>query len=255
MIIYGLNPVTEALRADPARIHFIGVSRGGAPSRRHPDASSADGKNAEGKLQKLLNEARRLDVPVRQMPVEQLDRLAEGGVHNGVVADISQVAYADFDVVLARSSTSFVLILDSIQDPQNFGAILRVADGFGVHLVVIPEHESVGLTAVAVKASAGASEWVPVAQVTNLARAIERLQKEGFWVYGTAAGGDPIDKTNFSGKVAIVLGNEGKGIRRNVLEHCDARISIPMQGHIESFNVATAAAVVCYEVERQQRKL
>ncbi|HXI13034.1 MAG TPA: 23S rRNA (guanosine(2251)-2'-O)-methyltransferase RlmB [Thermoanaerobaculia bacterium] len=250
MIIYGLNPVTEALRADPARIHFIGVSRAGTSRPAGGSTAAA----SEGKLQKLLSEARRLDVPVRQMPPEQLDRMAEGGVHNGVVADVSHVAYADFDGILARASTSFVLILDSIQDPQNFGAILRVADGFGVHLVVIPEHESVGLTAVAVKASAGASEWVPVAQVTNLARAIERLQKEGFWVYGSAGGGEPIDKTDFSGKVAIVLGNEGKGIRRNVLDHCDAKVSIPMLGHIESFNVATAAAVVCYEVQRQQRK-
>lgn len=236
MIIFGLNPVLESLRADPTRIHFIGLSRG-----------------ETGRMQKVMTEARRAGVPVRQMPVEQLDRLTSGGVHNGVIADVSQASYADFDAVVERPGTTFVLILDGINDPQNLGAIIRVADGFGVHLVVLPEHESVGLTPTAIKASSGASEWVPVAQVTNLARAIERLQKEGFWVYGTASGGAAIDKTDFSGKVAIVLGNEGKGIRRNVLDHCDARISIPMRGHIESFNVATAAAVVCYEVERQLR--
>src|SRR6185436_1378508 len=105
---------------------------------------------------------------------------------------------------------------------------------------VIPQHESVGLTPAAVKASAGASEWVPVAQVTNLARAIESLKEAGYWVYAAAADGDRPDKIDFRGKVAIVMGNEGKGVRRNVLDHCDRVITIPMFGHVESFNVATA---------------
>jgi 23S rRNA (guanosine2251-2'-O)-methyltransferase len=149
-------------------------------------------------------------------------------------------------------SVSFVLILDGVTDPQNFGAILRVADGFGVELVVIPEHESVGLSPAAVKASAGAAQWVPVAQVTNLARTIEALQKKEFWVYAAASDGDAPSAVDFRGKVALVMGNEGKGIRRNVLEHCDRVITIPMSGHVDSFNVATAAAVLCYEVRRQQ---
>ena len=144
-----------------------------------------------------------------------------------------------------------MLILDSITDPQNFGAILRVADGFGVDLVVIPEHDSVGLTPVAVKASAGASQWVPVAQVTNLARAIEALQKAGVLGVRGGGGGDAPEAIDFRGKVALVLGNEGKGVRRNVLEHCDRAVTIPMRGHVDSFNVATAAAVLCYEVARQ----
>jgi 23S rRNA (guanosine2251-2'-O)-methyltransferase len=181
---------------------------------------------------------------------EQVDRLAQKGVHNGVVADVSEAAYADFDELIA--TVTFVLILDGITDPQNFGAILRVADGFGVGLVVIPEHESVGLTPVAVKASAGAAQWIPVAQVTNLARAIEALKEKEFWVYAAAAEGDAPAVVDFRGKVALVLGNEGKGIRRNVLEHCDRSITIPMSGHVDSFNVATAAAVLCYEVRRQQ---
>lgn len=237
MIIYGLNPVLEALRADRSRVHYVGVGR-------------EHGKN----IQKVLAEARRLGVPVRQLPPEQLDRLAGGGVHNGVMADLAQGSYADFEAIVSREATTFVLILDGIQDPQNFGAVLRVAEGFGVDLVVIPEHESAGLSPAAVKASAGASEWVPLAQVTNLARAIERLQKEGFWVYAAAVGGDPVAEVDFRGKVAIVLGSEGKGIRRNVLEHCDRTISIPMQGHVASLNVATAAAVICYEVSRQTIK-
>jgi 23S rRNA (guanosine2251-2'-O)-methyltransferase len=126
-----------------------------------------------------------------------------------------------------------------------------VADGFGADLVVIPLHESVGLTAAAVKASAGASEWVPVAQVTNLSRAIEALQQGGFWVYGADAEGDSLPTFDLKGKVAIVLGSEGSGIRRNVLDHCDRKLAIPTKGHLESLNVATAAAVIAYEVARQ----
>jgi 23S rRNA (guanosine2251-2'-O)-methyltransferase len=236
MIIYGVNPVLEAIRSHPERVRYVGIAR--EHTARH---------------QKLIAEAKKSGVSVRNMVGEQIDHLAGRGVHNGVIAEVSQGAYADFDDAIASDATTFVLILDSITDPQNLGAILRVADGFGVHLVVLPEHESVGLTPVAVKASAGASEWVPVAQVTNLARAIEALQKRGFWVYGAAADGDAPSAIDFKGRVALVLGSEGKGIRRNVLEHCDRVVTIPMSGHVDSFNVATAAAILCYEVARQGR--
>lgn len=236
MIIYGLNPVLEALRSHPDRVRFIGIAR-----------------EHGGKLQRAVSAARDAGVEVRNMTSQQIDRLAGRGVHNGVVADVSASSYADFDEVIASESTHFVLILDGITDPQNFGAILRVAEGFGADLVVIPQHESVGLTPAAVKASAGASEWVPVAQVTNLSRAIESLKEGGYWVYAAAADGDRPDKIDFRGKVAIVMGNEGKGVRRNVLDHCDRVITIPMYGHVESFNVATAAAIICYEVARQTR--
>jgi 23S rRNA (guanosine2251-2'-O)-methyltransferase len=233
MIIYGVNSVLEAIRSHPERVRYVGVAR--EQSARH---------------QRLIGEAKAKSVAVKSLTAEQVDRLAGRGVHNGVVAEVSQQAYADFDDVIASEATTFVLILDGITDPQNLGAILRVADGFGVNLVVIPEHDSVGLTPAAVKASAGASEWVPLAEVTNLARAIEALQKRGFWVYGAAAGGDAPSAIDFTGRVALVLGNEGKGIRRNVLEHCDRVVTIPMTGHVESFNVATAAAILCYEVRR-----
>jgi 23S rRNA (guanosine2251-2'-O)-methyltransferase len=235
VIIYGLNPVLEALRAHPQRIRYIAVSR-----------------EHGSKLQRVLGDARASGVTVKMMTPHDLDRLAAQGVHNGVVADIAEAGYADFDDIVARETTRFVLILDGIQDPQNLGAILRVADGFGVDLVVLPEHQSAGLTPAAVKASAGASQWVPIAQVTNLARTIDSLKAASYWVYGAALDGDPPAAIDFSGKVAIVLGNEGKGIRRNVLEHCDRRVAIPMQGHVDSLNVAAAAAVLCYEVMRQR---
>jgi 23S rRNA (guanosine2251-2'-O)-methyltransferase len=236
LIIYGVNPVLEVIRSHPERIRYIGVVR--EQSARH---------------QRLIAEANSAGVALRNLPATQLDRLAGRVVHNGVVAEVSESAYSDFDDVIAAEETRFVLILDGITDPQNFGAILRVADGFGVDLVVIPEHESVGVTPAAVKASAGASQWVKVASVTNLARSIEALQKAGYWVYAAAAGGDAPQVVDLRGKVALVMGNEGKGVRRNVLEHCDRVITIPMHGHVESFNVATAAAIRCYEVARQSK--
>ena len=236
MIVYGANPVTEAVRAHPKRVRFVGITR-----------------EQNGRQQKLVTEAKNAGVAVRIMSMNDIDKLTNRAVHNGVIADVDAGSYADFHDFMEKDETTFVLILDGITDPQNFGAILRVADGFGVQLVVIPEHESVGLTPGAIKASAGASEWVPVSQVTNLARAIETLKEKGFWVYAAAADGDRADTIDFTGKVALVLGSEGKGARRNVLEHCDRRVAIPMFGHVDSFNVAAAAAVLCYEVVRQTR--
>src|SRR5712692_6391484 len=235
MIIYGVNPVLEAIRSHRQRIHYVAVAKGAHTNR-------------------VFDAAKEAGVPVRILPSEQIDRAAGGGVHNGVIADVSEASYASFEEIVERDSTDFLLILDGITDPQNFGAVLRVAEGFGVHGVVIPQHESVGLTPAAVKASAGASQWVPVAQVTNLARTIEALKERGYWIYAASAAGDPPDAIDFRGKVALVLGSEGKGIRRNVLEHCDRIVTIPMHGHIESFNVATAAAVLCYEISRQNAK-
>jgi 23S rRNA (guanosine2251-2'-O)-methyltransferase len=237
MIIHGLNPVREAVRAHPDRIRFIGIA-----------------SEQRGKLQSLMAEAKEAGVGVKVMQGQQIDRIAKGAVHNGVIADVADQSYVDFDDLVEAESTSFILMLDGIQDPQNFGAILRVADGFGVSGVVIPEHDSVSVTATVVKASAGASEWVPIAQVTNLSRAIEKLKELGFWVYGADGSGDALDAIDFTGKVALVLGNEGRGIRRNVLEHCDRTVAIPTTGRLESLNVATATAVLAYEVSRQKKK-
>ncbi len=232
MIIFGANPVIEAIRAHPARIRWIAVSK--EEGRRH---------------QRIVDQARAAGVSVRFVGVRDVDRMTQGGVHNGVAAELAAVEYADFEELAATARRVF--LLDGVTDPQNLGAIVRVADCFGIDLIVVPEHESAGLTPVAVKASAGASEWVPVAQVTNLARAVERLKKEGFWVWGAEAAGERVDTIDLRGKVAIVLGSEGKGIRRNVLEHCDGKIAIPLRGHVDSLNVAAAAAVIGWEIERQ----
>lgn len=236
MLIYGANPVLEALRAHPRRVRWIAVQR-----------------EHSGRMQKLIGAAKEAGVALKIVPTNEMVRLVGRAVHNGVAAEVAEGEYVDFHDAVTAEGTKFILILDGITDPQNFGAILRVADGFGIDLVVIPEHESVGLTPAAVKASAGASEWVRISQVTNLARSIELLKEHEFWVYAAAAEGQRADRIDFRGKVALVMGNEGKGVRRNVLEHCDGTVSIPMFGHVDSFNVASAAAVLCYEVVRQTR--
>lgn len=236
MILYGLNPVVEALRSHPARIRWIAVSRG--PSDR---------------LRRVVEEARQAGVPLRQSDRQRLDRLVpKGAVHNGVVAEVSSAEYADFETVVAQPQCRLVVFLDGIRDPQNLGAVLRVADALGVDLVVVPEHESAGLTAAAVKASAGASEWIPVAQVTNLSRAIERLKDLGFWIYGTDAEGDPVTSVELTGRLGIVLGSEQSGMRRNVRAHCDGVLAVPLRGHLESLNVSTAAAIVLWEIARRR---
>ncbi len=238
MIIFGTNPVREALRAHPERIRWIAISN-----------------EEKGRLSRLASEAREAGVEVRPLPPDRIAKLAEGGVHNGVVAELSAMGYADFDdVIRTENRPERVFVLDGVQDPQNLGAVLRVADVFGFGLLVVPKHESAGLSAVAVKASAGASEWVPVAQVTNLSRAIETLQAAGYWVYGADAEGETLGSFDLRGKIAVVLGSEGRGVRRNVLDHCDRRLAIPMRGHLESLNVSTAAAVIGWEVERQGRE-
>lgn len=232
MIIFGANPVVEAIRAHPARIRWIAVSKD--EGRRHL---------------RIVDQARAAGVSVRFLGNREIDRMTQGAVHNGVAAELAAAEYADFEE--AVGAVRRVFLLDGVTDPQNLGAIIRVADCFGIELLVVPEHESAGLTPVAVKASAGASEWVPVTQVTNLARAIERLKQEGFWVWGADAAGERVDGIDLRGKVAVVLGSEGKGIRRNVLEHCDGTIAIPLRGHVGSLNVAAAAAVIGWEIQRQ----
>jgi 23S rRNA (guanosine2251-2'-O)-methyltransferase len=235
LIVYGLNTVQEAVRARPEQIRFIGVAA-----------------SDKGRLARLIAEAKDAGIQVRILPPDQVRRLAGGKVHNGVVAEISDVAYAEVEDVLGRDDPpGRIFVLDGVQDPQNLGAILRVADGFGFGLVIIPRHDSAGLTSTAVKASAGAAEWVPVALVTNVARTLEELKEAGYWVYAATGDGEQPAEVDFAEKVVLVLGSEGRGVRRNVLEHSDLSISIPMRGGVSSLNVATAAAVLAYEVDRQ----
>jgi 23S rRNA (guanosine2251-2'-O)-methyltransferase len=168
-----------------------------------------------------------------------------------VAARVGPYPYVDLEDLLAASDP-LVVVLDGVTDPHNLGAVLRVAEGAGASGVVIPKDRAVGVTAAAVKASAGASEHVPVARVTNIRRAIDRMKEAGLWVYAAEAGGTPYTELDLTGPVGLVLGSEGKGVRRLVREGCDGSVSIPMRGAVESLNVSVAAAVLLYEAGRQR---
>ena len=244
-LVYGLIPVLEALRAGKRQIEEITIIEGAKPER----------------LRHLLELARELRVPVRRVPRIELDRTLGDVRHQGVAARIAGARYTDSDELLealeAKIGTEdppLVLGLDGIEDPRNMGSILRTAECAGVHGVFIPERRATGLTEVVAKVAAGALEYVPVARVTNLVRLIEQLKERNIWVVGAAAKA-PATYTEWDWRlpVAIVLGNEGHGLHRLVSERCDALVSIPVSGSLESLNVSVAAGVLLYEVMRQRR--
>ena len=231
-IIYGLRPVIEALRGKRREVREVLDSVG------HEEISS---------------EAAARGVPVKRVPRNRVEELARGGVHQGVVARVGPYPYLGLEEILAAPG-SLVVILDGVTDPRNLGALLRVADGAGVSGVVMPKDRAAGVTPAAVKASAGASEHVPVARETNLRRALEKIKKVGVWTYAAEGGAAASVYTNLdlSGPVAFVLGSEGRGIRRLVREGCDGVVSVPMCGVVSSLNVSVAAAVLLFEARRQR---
>jgi 23S rRNA (guanosine2251-2'-O)-methyltransferase len=192
---------------------------------------------------------------------ETLEKMAGGQEVRGALLVVEAAAsptrlkeYHEYLEDFDRRQEALVLLLDEITDPQNLGAILRSADLFNVDLVVIPQRRSAHETAAVKVASAGASAYVPTVTVTNLARTMEELKQAGFWIYGAQAGGEAAEKVRLSGKLALVMGSEGKGLRRLVSEGCDGFVSIPMGGHIDSLNVSVAAGILLYEVRRQGRE-
>lgn len=228
-VIYGVRPVIEALRSGRREISEILDSTDNEEVRR---ASAERG------------------VTVRKVPRTRVEGLAHNAVHQGIAARVGAYPYADLDEVVAAPEP-LVAVLDGVTDPRNLGAILRVADGAGAG-VVISKDRAAGVTPVAVKASAGASEHVLVARETNLRRAIDRMKQAGVWVYAAEAGGTAHTDIDLAGPVALVLGSEEKGIRRLVREGCDGAVSVPMLGAVGSLNVSVAAAVLLYEARRQR---
>jgi len=190
------------------------------------------------------------------MPRDQLTRLARSASHQGVVAVTAEKSYSDLGDLLARKrgAHSFVLVLDGVEDPHNLGAIIRTAEGAGADGLVIPERRATGVTATVVKASAGASEYLPIAKVTNIGRAIEDLKSRNLWTVGLdERGTQSYDQLDYKMDCALVLGSEGHGLHEQVRKKCDFLVSIPMLGKVPSLNVSVAAAIVMYEVARQRR--
>jgi 23S rRNA (guanosine2251-2'-O)-methyltransferase len=229
-IIYGIRPVVEALKSGRRKVFEVLDAVG-------------DGEVAKA--------AATRGVEVKRVSRQRVDGLARGGVHQGVVARVEPYPYSGLGEILSPPEP-LVGVLDGITDPRNLGAVLRAADGAGASGVVIPKDRAVGVTAAAVKASAGASEHVPVARETNLRRAVDRMKRVGVWVYAAEVGGTMYTELDLSGPVALVLGSEGRGVRRLVREGCDGAVSIPMLGAVGSLNVSVAAAILLYEARRQR---
>jgi len=235
VLIYGINPVLEAIRAGNVRELRVAERAGG----RVADAVSA---------------AERAGVPVRRVQAGDLDRAARGGVHQGVVADVTENRdYGVGDLVTGATGAPLLVVLDGIEDPHNVGAILRTVDAAGGHGVIRQSRRAAALDGAAAKAAAGALSHVKIAEVVNIARAVEELKEAGVWTVGLA-GDSPkrYDHLDLTLPTAFVLGAEGTGLRRLVRERCDWLVSIPMQGHVQSLNVSVAAGIALFEAVRQR---
>ena len=238
-ILYGLHAVREALKAGSRPLQRLLVIR--------TDKQFSD----------LVQLARTLHVPVHVQPLASLDRLVPDGRHQGIVAFAAAKAYQTEESILARAAERneppLLVILDGVEDPHNLGAVIRTAEGAGVHGVFIPERRAAGLTSVVAKVSAGAIDHMPVARVTNTSRLIESLKAAGVWVYGVEPSASKLyTDVDLRGPVGLVFGGEGTGIRPGLLQHCDERIRIPMRGHVQSLNVSASAAVLLFEAARQR---
>ncbi len=239
--IIGLHAVESALRNDPRRIVDIRCK-----------ASRKDRR-----LDTVLALARELGIDVVQTDDRELSRLADGGRHQGIVARSRPVKLPDesalFDRLDSLDEPPFLLVLDGVTDPHNLGACLRSADAVGVHAVVIPKDNAVGLTPVVRKVASGAADSVLLVQVTNLSRTLEKLQQAGVWIVGTTDKSEvSLYQQGLTGPLAIVMGAEGKGLRRLTQQHCDHLVRIPMLGQVESLNVSVATGVCLYEALRQR---
>lgn len=239
--IYGRNPVLELLRSGGRRADEIAVLAG-----------------ARGPLAEVVALARRAGVKVSFRTREQLTAIAGTDRHQGVVARVASAEYADLADLLEipkrrGGDAPFFVALDQVQDPRNFGALLRTAEVFGAHGVIVPKHHQVGLTEAAARAAMGAVEYIAVARETNLVGALETLKKSGIWIYGGAVGdGTPAWDADLTGPLCLVLGSEGEGLRPLVARTCDVLLTIPMAGRVGSLSVGAAGAALCYEVARQR---
>jgi 23S rRNA (guanosine2251-2'-O)-methyltransferase len=235
MLIYGINAVTEALRA--GRV-----------------VSLRAGKRSDRRLLELIAQAEQSRIPIRRVSDQELDRESGASSHQGVIADVKETeAYDLDDLIRDAPSPALLVVLDGIEDPHNFGAIVRSVDAAGAHGVVRQTRHSAPLGGATSKASAGALSHVRIADVVNIARAIDELKEAGIWTVGLAGDApQTYDRIDFTVPTALVLGAEGTGLRRLVRERCDMLASIPMKGHVDSLNVSVAAGVVLFEAVRQR---
>lgn len=237
--VVGRNPVMELLKSD-RKIDKLYVLKG----------------ELQGSINKILGMAKDKNIVIQQVDKKKLDSISEGNAHQGVAALVTGYEYSTIEEILNKAKglneKPFVLVLDGIEDTHNLGAIIRTAECAGVHGIIIPKRRSAMVNQTVYKASAGAVEHMLIANVVNITNAIEELKENGLWVYGAdMAGEDYHFNTSMTGAIALVIGNEGKGISRLVKEKCDVLVKIPMVGKISSLNASTAASILIYEVVRQ----
>ena len=238
-MIEGRNPVIEAFRSGKEidKLYIL------------------DGCQ-DGPVMTIKREARKNDVMVKYVAKERLDQLSETGTHQGVIAVIAAYEYSELEDMFAlaekKGEDPFIIILDSIEDPHNLGAIIRTANQAGAHGVIIPKNRAVGLTATVARTSAGALNYTPVAKVTNIAQTIEDLKKRGMWFVCADMDGERMYDLNLKGSIGLVIGNEGEGVGRLIKQKCDMVASIPMKGDIDSLNASVACGVLAYEIVRQR---
>ena len=241
-IITGRNAVLEGLKSD-RDLDTIYVAKG----------------ERNGSISQIIALAKKKNLVIKEVDSRKLDYLSEGNNHQGVVAIPCATSYASIEEILAvaeqKGEPPFLIIADEIEDPHNLGALIRTAEAAGAHGMIIPKRRSASLTPVVYKTSAGAVNYLKVARVTNLASEIDRLKERGIWIYGADMDGQNWCETNFSGGVALVVGSEGKGIGRLVRSKCDAVVSLPMEGRINSLNASVAGGILMYEITRQRLKL
>ncbi len=238
-IICGRNPVLEALRSG-REIDRLFVAHG----------------TGGGSVTAIIAKCRAKGILIKEISPQKLDYYCGGANHQGVAVMFASQEYATVEDMFALAETRgekpFLIICDEIEDPHNLGAIIRTAEATGVHGVIIPERRSASLNATVAKAACGALEYVPVARVTNIANTIDALKQRGVWVFGADMDGDDYTRTDFDTPCALVIGNEGKGIGALTAKKCDAVISLPMHGKINSLNASVAAGILMYEVVRSR---
>lgn len=234
-IIAGRNPVMEAIRSGRS-IESILVAKG----------------ERSGSVVAIIAKAKQKNIPVKDVDSKKLDFLAKGINHQGIVAQCAVKEYSTLEDIFAlaeeRGESPFIIVLDKIEDPHNLGAIIRTAECAGAHGVIIPERRSAGLSYTVEKTSAGALEYMPIVRVKNISAVLQKLKDKGIWVYGADMDGEHYKKVNFDGAVALVIGNEGKGISPLVAKDCDVIVSLPMKGKINSLNASVAAGILMYEI-------
>jgi 23S rRNA (guanosine2251-2'-O)-methyltransferase len=240
--IYGINSVTEALKARGRAFQWVGVAK-----ERH-----------DLRLQRVIEECRKQGIAVRFVGRDELEQMAGNNGHQGVVAVTSAKQFSGLDDLAGnkRGQYSLVVVLDGVEDPHNLGAIIRTCDAAGADGVVIPERRAAGVTEIVTKSSAGATEHLPIARVTNISRTVEDLKAKNIWIVGLdERGSQSYESLDYKMDCAVVLGGEGKGLHDLVRRKCDFLVSIPMLGKVPSLNVSVAAGVVLYEIVRQRRNL